>query len=218
MEFVHHAEDILGAHQRVIGMNFIPRGYKMPKAVRKARAKAESQLVASGAGDIDMELPSPTYDDDFRNAEHFELPPSPAEEEQPPLLAKEDLPSSFEHEDRPPSARDDDLLLARPDSVHNVSPHQDEGRPLAQETLAVRDAESPPATDPQTLKLDIRLPPPSKELIQRMAEILKAPQSTSKGVFPKKKKVVVSSPQAPTQADHLEDELSPPHELRSKTK
>ena len=69
------------------------------------------------------------------------------------------------------------------------------------------------------LKLDIWIPPPSKELIQRVAEILQASQSTSKGVTcPKKKKVVVSSPPAPTQEDHPKDELSPPHKLRSKTK
>ena len=88
-----------------------------------------------------------------------------------------------------------------------------------QETPAVRDPELPPATDPQMLKLDIRKPPPSEELIQRVAEILQASQSISKGgPLPKKKKVVVSSPPAPTQEDHPEDELSPPPELRSKTK
>ena len=148
VEFVRHAEDILSAHQRVIGMNFIPGGYKMPAAVWEAHAEAKSQLVASGAGDIDTELPSPTYDDDFHDVEHVELPPSPAEEDQPPLPADEDPPSSSEHEDRPPSAIDDDLLPAHPDLVHNVSPHQDEGRLPAQETPAVRDAESPPTTDP----------------------------------------------------------------------
>ena len=76
-----------------------------------------------------MEPPSPTYDDDFRDAEHIKLPPSPTKEDQPPLPADEDRPSSSAHEDRPPSARDDELLPARPDSVHNMSPHQDEGRP-----------------------------------------------------------------------------------------
>ena len=42
VEFVRHAEDIVGAHQRVAGMNFILEGYKMPAAVREARAEAES--------------------------------------------------------------------------------------------------------------------------------------------------------------------------------
>ena len=219
VEFVRHAEDILGAHQRVARMNFIPGDYKMPTTVWEARVEPESQFVVSGVGDIDMVPPSPTYDDDFRDAEHVELPPSPAEEDQPPLPADEYPSSSSEHEDRPPSARDDDLLPACPDSVHNVSPHEDEGRPPAQETTTMRDVDSPPMTDPQTLKLDIRKPPPSEELIQRVAKILKAPLSTSKGVArPKKKKVVVSSPLAPTQEDHPEDELSPPHELRSMTK
>ena len=172
VEFVRYAEDIVGAHQRVVGMNFIPGGYKMPATVREARTQAESQLLASGEDDIETEPPSPTYDVDFRDAEHVPLPPSPAEEEEPPLPAHEDLPSTSAHEDRPPSPRQDDLLPAHPDSVRNVSPHQDEGRPLVQETPAVRDAQSPPATDPQTMKLDIRKPIPSKELIQRVAEIL----------------------------------------------
>ena len=88
-----------------------------------------------------------------------------------------------------------------------------------QMTPEVRDPESPPATDPQTLKLDIRKPPPSEELIQRVAEILQAPQPTSKGgLRPNKKKVVASSPPAPTQEDHPEDELSPPQEKKTKTK
>ena len=82
----------------------------------------------------------------------------------------------------------------------------------------MRDAELPSAKDPQMLKLDIQIPPPSKEIIERMAEILKAPQSTSKGVRPKKKKVALSSPPAPMQEDHPEDELSPPCELGSKIK
>ena len=88
-----------------------------------------------------------------------------------------------------------------------------------QETPEVRDRESPLATDPQTLKLDIRKPPPSEELIQRVTEILQVAQPTSKGgPLPKKKKVVASSPPAPMQEDHPEDELSPPQEQRSKTK
>ena len=219
VEFVRHAEDIVGAHQRIAGMNFIPRGYKMPTAVREARTEAESQLLASGHGELDTEPPSPTYNDEFRDAEHVELPPSPTAKDKPPLPSHEDPPSPSAHEDRPPSARDDEVLSARPDLVHNVSPHQDEGRPPVQETPAVRDIESPPTTDPQTLKVDIRKPPPSEELIQRVAEILQAPQPTSKeGPRPKKKKVVVSSPPAPTQEDHPEDELLPPQEVRSKTK
>ena len=219
VEFVRAAEDIIGAHQRVVGMNFIFEGYKMPTAVREARTEAESQLLASGEGDIETEPPSPTYDVDFRDAENVPLPPSLAEEEEPPLPEHEDQPSTSTHEDRPPLPREDDLLPARSDSIRNVSPHQVEGRLLVQETLEVRDSESPPATDPQTLKLDIWKPSPSEELIQRVAEILQAPQPTSNGgPCPKKKKVVASSPTAPTQEDHLEDELSPPQEQRTKTK
>ena len=216
VEFVRAREDIVAAHQRVAGMNFIPRGYKMPAGIREARAEAESQLLASGEGDIETEPPSPTYDANFRDAENVPLPPSPAEEEEPSLPTPKDQPSTSAHEDRPPSPREDDLLPARPDPVRNVNPHQDEGRPPVQETPEVRDPESPPATDPQTLKLDIRKPPPSEELIQRVAEILQAPQAISKGGPRPKKKVAVSSPPAPTQEDHPEDELSPPQEFRSK--
>ena len=123
VEFVRTAEDIVGAHQRVAGMNFIPWGYKMPAAVQEARAEAESQHLASGEGDIETEPPSPTYDVDFRDAENAPLPPSPAEEEEPQLPEHEDQPSTSAHEDRPLSPREDDLLPACPDSVRNVSPH-----------------------------------------------------------------------------------------------
>ena len=209
VEFVRHVDDIFGAHQRVTGMNFILRGYKMPAAVQEACIEAESQVLASGASEIETELPSPAYNDEFRDAQHVDLPPSPVEQ---------DLPPSSEDEDRPPSPVVDDVPPTRPDEVYNLSPHQDAGRPLAQETSALLDDESPPTREPQTLKLDIRIPPPSKELIQRVIEILKAPQSTSKGVRPKKKKVAPSSPPAPMQEDHPEDELSPLHKLRSKIK
>ena len=114
---MRHVEDILGAHQRVAGMNFIPGGYKMPVAVREARAEAESQLLASGEGELDTGPPSSTYDDEFHNAEHVELPPSPAEEDQPLLPAHEDSPSPSAHEDRLPSPRDDEVLPTHPDSV-----------------------------------------------------------------------------------------------------
>ena len=129
VEFVRAREDIVAADQRVAGMNFILGGYKMPAGIREARAEAESQLLASGEGDIETEPPSPTYGVDFRDAEDVPLPPSPAEEEEPLLPAPEDQPLTSAHEDRPPSPREDDLLPARPDPVQNVSPHQDEGRP-----------------------------------------------------------------------------------------
>ena len=78
--------------------------------------------------------------------------------------------------------------------------------------------ESPPARDPQTLKMDIRIPPPTEEVIQRVTEILKVLQSTSQGVRPQKKKVALSSPPALTQEDHPKDELSLRRKLRSKVK
>ena len=42
VEFVHHVDDIVAAHYKVTGMNFILGGYKMLAAVREARAEAES--------------------------------------------------------------------------------------------------------------------------------------------------------------------------------
>ena len=99
-----------------------------------------------------------------------------------------------------------------------MSPHQDVGRPPARGTSAVQNDESPPAREPQTLKLNIWISPFSKELIQRVTQILKAPQSISKGVRPKKKKVAPSSLPAPTHEDHPEDELSPSRKLKSKIK
>ena len=100
----------------------------MPTAVQEACVEAKSQLLASGVGEIDTEPPSLAYNDDFRNAEHVELPPSPVEEDHPPLAAEEDLSSLSEDEDCPPSVGDDDLLPTRPDEVHNLNPHHDAGR------------------------------------------------------------------------------------------
>ena len=127
----------------------------MPAVVWEARTEAESQVLASGAGEINIEPPSPAYNDDFRDAQHVDLPPSPTKEDLPPLPAEQDLLSSSEDEDRPPSPVDDDFLRTRPNEVQNLSPHQNAGRPPAQDTPAVQNDESPPARDPQTLKLDI---------------------------------------------------------------
>ena len=133
VEFVCHVDDIVAAHHKVTRMNFIPGDYKMPAVVLEARVEAESQLVASGAGEIKTEPPSPTYDDEFHNAQHDDefrdtqhdddLPPSPAEEDLPPSPAEQDLLSSSEDEDRPPSPADDDLPPTRPYEVHNLSLH-----------------------------------------------------------------------------------------------
>ena len=197
MEFIRLVDNVVATHHKVSGMNFIPGGYMIAATVWEASAEAESQLVASGAVESETEPPSLADDKIFCDTQDDEdLPPSPVDEDLPPLPADEDLPPSH------------------PNEVHIGSPHQDAGRPPAQETQVELDIELPLARDPQTLKLDIRKPPLSKELIQRMNEIIRAPQSTSKGVCLKKKKVP-SSPPTPTQEDHPEDELSPPRKLRS---
>ena len=191
MEFVCHADDVVAAHHSVSGMNFIPGGYTIPATIREARAEAESQLVANGAVESEIEPPSPANENEFLDTQ--------------------------DDKDLPPLPTDVDLPPSRPDEVHIGSPCQDAGRPPAQDIQAELDVESPHARDPQTLKLDIRKPPPSKELIQRVSEIMRVPQSTSKGDRRKKKKVP-SSVLAPMQLDHPKDDLLSLCELRSKLK
>ena len=65
LEFVCHVDDVVAAHHRVTGMNFIPGGYTMPTSVWEACAEAESQIVASGAVESETELPSPLDEDIF---------------------------------------------------------------------------------------------------------------------------------------------------------
>ena len=64
MEFVRHANNITIAHHRVSGMNFIPDGYTIPATIQDARAKAKSQLVASGAAKNKTEPPSHVDDNE----------------------------------------------------------------------------------------------------------------------------------------------------------
>ena len=47
LEIVRSKEDVLAAHHRVSGMNFIPGGYAIPVVVRDAHTEAESQFIAS---------------------------------------------------------------------------------------------------------------------------------------------------------------------------
>ena len=96
VEFVRHVDDIVVVHNRVMGMNFIPGGYKMSAVLWEAHTKAKSPLAASGVGEIETESPSPAYDDEFCDTQHDDdLPPSPAEQ---------DLLSSSKDEDRRPSS------------------------------------------------------------------------------------------------------------------
>ena len=67
---------------------------------------------------------------------------------------------------------DEDPPPSLPDDEHIDSPHQDEDCHSPQEIQTVLDVETPPARDPHTLELDIRKPPPSEELIQRVSEIM----------------------------------------------
>ena len=167
VEFVRHVDDIVVAHHKVTGMNFIPGGYTMPAAVQEAHAKAESQIVASGATESKTELPSPTDEDEFHNVQDDDdFPPSPTEEDLHPTPTDEDLSPSPIDEDLHPLPTDLDLPPTHPDEDHNLSPHQDVGRPPAQETQAVPAVELPPTRDLEMLKLDIWKSPPTEKLIQ----------------------------------------------------
>ena len=50
---------MLAAHQRVLGMNFIPGGHVIPASIRDARGEVESQLVEGALAETDTQLPSP---------------------------------------------------------------------------------------------------------------------------------------------------------------
>ena len=50
---------MLAAHQRVLGMNFIPGGHVIPALIRDARGEVESQLVEGAPTETDTHPPSP---------------------------------------------------------------------------------------------------------------------------------------------------------------
>ena len=53
LEIVRSKEDVLAAHHKVSGMNFIPGGYAIPAVVREARAQVESQLIVNAPAETD---------------------------------------------------------------------------------------------------------------------------------------------------------------------
>ena len=59
LEVVRSQEDVLAAHHRVSGMNFIPGGHVIPPSIRDARSEVESQLVEGAPVKMDMQPPSP---------------------------------------------------------------------------------------------------------------------------------------------------------------
>ena len=80
-EFIRHANDVVAAHHRVSGMNFIPGGYTISAAVWVARVEAKNQLIASGAGESKTESPSLADDNEFLD--------TPANEDLPPTRPDE---------------------------------------------------------------------------------------------------------------------------------
>ena len=50
---------MLAAHQRVLGMNFIPNGHVIPTSIRDARDEVESQLIEGAPAKTDTQPPSP---------------------------------------------------------------------------------------------------------------------------------------------------------------
>ena len=127
-------------------------------------------------------------------------------------------PPSLVDDDEWHKSQDDEELLPLPlDKVHIGSLHENVDLPSQRETQVVSDVETPSARHLHTLELDVRKPPPTKELIQRVSAIMQTPLPTSKGVGSKGKKKH-ASPLTPTQEDHPEDELLPPRKLKSKAK
>ena len=59
LEIVRSQEDVLVAHHRVSGMNFIPGGHVVPASVRDARGEVESQLIEGAPAKMDMQPLSP---------------------------------------------------------------------------------------------------------------------------------------------------------------
>ena len=76
LEIIRSEEDVLAAHHRVSGMNFIPDGYAIPAAVREARAEAESQLIVNASVETDTQLPSPVANNDPKEDDNHEDEPS----------------------------------------------------------------------------------------------------------------------------------------------
>ena len=50
---------MLAAHQRVLGMNFIPGGHVISASIQDARDEVESQLVERAPAEMDTQPPSP---------------------------------------------------------------------------------------------------------------------------------------------------------------
>ena len=84
LEIVCSKEDVLAAHHRVSGMNFIPGGYAVPVAVREARVEAESQLIVSALAEMDTQPPSPMANIDPREDDNDEDEPSTSHEDANP--------------------------------------------------------------------------------------------------------------------------------------
>ena len=76
LEIICSKEDVLVAHYRVSGMNFIPGGYAVPVAVRDAGAEAKNQLIANAPTDTDTQPSSPNVDIEFGEDEQDEDEPS----------------------------------------------------------------------------------------------------------------------------------------------
>ena len=59
LEIIRSQEDVLAAHQRVSGMNFILGGHVIPASIRDARDEVESQLIEGAPTETDTQPPSP---------------------------------------------------------------------------------------------------------------------------------------------------------------
>ena len=69
LEIVRSQEDVLAAHQRVSGMNFIPSGHVILASIRNAQDEVESQLVEGALAETDTQPPSPNPINETREEE-----------------------------------------------------------------------------------------------------------------------------------------------------
>ena len=72
LEIVHSQEDVLAAHYRVSGMNFIPSGHVVSALVRDARGEVESQLIEGAPAETDTQPPSPNPNNEIQEDEDDE--------------------------------------------------------------------------------------------------------------------------------------------------
>ena len=97
LEIVRSQEDVLAAHHRVLGMNFIPGGHVIPPSIRDARGEVESQLIEGAPVETDTQPPSPNPTNETQEEEDDDDNDEPST---PPVIV---ISGSPERQPLPPS-------------------------------------------------------------------------------------------------------------------